>query len=84
MTFPTPGIRVVDRIYYTGTAPYPEQAFPKKFGILIWLMADPGYGAFLTPGSGIPNPYFSELSDNILDTILCKMAKFVLSFPAQK
>jgi hypothetical protein len=28
---------------------------------------DPGSGAFLTPGSGIPNPYFSELSGNFLD-----------------
>ncbi len=27
---------------------------------------DPGSGAFLTPGSGIPNPYFGELSDNVL------------------
>jgi hypothetical protein len=27
---------------------------------------DPGSGAFLTPGSGIPNPYFEELSDNFL------------------
>ncbi len=27
---------------------------------------DPGSGAFLTPGSGIPNPYFWELSDNFL------------------
>ncbi len=27
---------------------------------------DPGSGAFLTPGSGIPNPYFWEPNDNFL------------------
>jgi len=27
---------------------------------------DPGSGAFLTPGSRIPNPYFSSLNDKFL------------------
>ncbi len=41
--------------------------------------ANPGSGAFLTPGSGIrktsesriPNPYFWELSDNFMDKKYC-------------
>jgi hypothetical protein len=27
---------------------------------------DPGSGAFLTPGSGIPNPYFWEIGEKFL------------------
>ncbi len=37
----------------------------------------PGSGAFLTPGSQIPNPYFWKLNDNFLgkkSIILCKLA----------
>ncbi len=93
MTFPNPRDRVADRNLLFRYGPVSRTSISQK----VWdphlahgaqnasvSEPDPGSGAFLIPGSGIPNPYFSELSDNILDTILCKMAKFVLSFPAQK
>ncbi len=36
------------------------------YSILSSNVADPGSGAFLTPRSGIPSPYFWELSDKFL------------------
>ncbi len=47
-------------------------------------VADPdpgsGIGAFLTPGSGIPNSYFSELSDNFLGKKFHNSLKFGPNF----
>ncbi len=50
------GRNTVKGVLMLGTAPYPPAKIP--IDVISVSGPDPGSGAFLTPGSRIPNPYF--------------------------